>query len=317
MVNAIPVPALNLAELTRDSDLIVVGGVTNVWEEKRTSVVIQGQAIAGRQLVAQLQVERVLKGQLEQRNFSFRFVIADFTGYKEISTPQVGVFFLRRGARQEYTVTNPYYPSLVAAIEAPTNQGNSFDRVVAEVANVLTLPNTSREYRVQAISVLKEVKHEVALEALRRVAGQPDVELRLRSVAALLWQNDVSVMKIAEEALLNPPPNIERRLLTNLAFAVEGIKDSSAIPNLTRLLKAPEAVTRRSAASALRRTGSANAIEPLTQALNDSDREVRYCAIIGLAEITGQYEWGPSVDLFRRDEQRYLAYWKEWVKARL
>lgn len=313
---AIPIPTLDLAQLTRESDLIAVGQVINVWEESRTSIIMQGQYIQARQLRAQLQVERVIKGQLVQNNISFKFLVADFLGYREISTSQIGIFFLRKGIQQEYTVSNPYYPFVVASLEAPASQGDVFDRVVGEVAQVLTQPKSSRDDRLQAINVLKEVNQEAAAIALRRVTEGADTELRLQAVAALLWQNDVSVMKIAEEALLHPPTNVEKRLLTSLALAVEGIKDPRAIPNLTRLLSAQDVTTRRSAASALRHTGSPNAIEALIQALDDSDRDVRYNAVIGLAEITGEYEWGPSTDLFQSNEQRYLAHWKEWVKTR-
>jgi HEAT repeats len=314
--HAIPVPILDLAALTRDSDLIVVGQIANVWEEKRTSILTEGKAIPARQMLAQLQVERVLKGQLRQQDFSFRFVIADFSAYKVISSSRFGLFFLRKASQQNCTVTNPFYPFVVAAMDAPIHQGGIFDNVIAEVANVLTQSNASVEDRIEAINALKEVKDDAAAAALRQVAEQPDVELRLRAVAALLWRNDFSVMKIAEDALFNPPPNIDKQVMMNLAVAIEGIKDSRAIPNLTRLLDAREILIRRSAASALRHTGSPDAIGALAKALDDNDRDVRYYAVMGLAEITGQNEWGPSTDLFRLEEQRYLSFWKDWVKTK-
>jgi len=73
---------------------------------------------------------------------------------------------------------------------------------------------------------------------------------------------------------------------------------------------------RRAAAAALRHTQADGAIGPLSMALEDSDREVRYQAVLGLATITGQNEWSPTLDQFEREEQHYLSYWREWVKTR-
>jgi HEAT repeat protein len=73
--------------------------------------------------------------------------------------------------------------------------------------------------------------------------------------------------------------------------------------------------TRRSSAAALRQMHTAAAIGPLLTALKDSDHGVKYQAVIGLAELTGQYEWGPSVELFLKDEHHYVAHWQEWGRT--
>jgi hypothetical protein len=52
------------------------------------------------------------------------------------------------------------------------------------------------------------------------------------------------------------------------------------------------------------------------QSLDDDDVEVRHHAVMALAELTRQNEWGPSIDAFTADERRYIAHWKEWAKER-
>lgn len=73
---------------------------------------------------------------------------------------------------------------------------------------------------------------------------------------------------------------------------------------------------RRPIAAAIRSTKSQSAIHPLSSLLADADFEIRYTAVIGLAEITGQHEWGPAQDVFQANERRYLDHWKAWAKAR-
>jgi hypothetical protein len=37
---------------------------------------------------------------------------------------------------------------------------------------------------------------------------------------------------------------------------------------------------------------------------------VRYDAVLGLSEITGDRSHAPAVDTFKSDEKKYVAYWK-------
>jgi len=84
---------------------------------------------------------------------------------------------------------------------------------------------------------------------------------------------------------------------------------------LSRMAHAKELETRRAAASALRHTGAKSALAPLAYLLNDNDLQVRHEAIVGLAEITGDLEWGPNLDLFQSQEQQYLKHWCDWASA--
>lgn len=137
--------------------------------------------------------------------------------------------------------------------------------------------------------------------------------LRLSVASALLARNDTAGLAIAVDVLLAPRPLVPDHILHNLTYAIsEGVQAEEAIPALTRLLGAADPRTRRAATAALRRTGSYAALTPLLSALRDSDLEVRYYAVVGLAEITGQLDWRPNMDAFESDQSRYLSYWLKW-----
>jgi len=311
------IPALILEDLTRDADLIVVGEAMAVWEEERTTLDINGQRISASRMVAQLRVSRVIKGQFDHSSLSYKFFLPESgPKYKEVVTRQFGLFFLRAEQQRGYIVLHPYYPFVVASPDAPEVKGSYFDRVVAQVAHVLTSPGTTINQRRQAIDVLGEVKTGAATTALRKAADESDITLRMEAIAFLLRRNDISALSTAEGILLSSVQNVDDYVLKNLAFALEGISDPQAIPSLARLLEADDVQTRRSAAAGLRHTSVEDAIKPLSRALEDSDREVRYNAVLGLAEITKQGEWGPSIPKYIEDEQRYLTHWREWVKNR-
>lgn len=317
LANAIPIVIVTLPNLTRDADLIVVSTIISVRQEGTISITVRGIETPARRMVATLNVHRVIKGSVNGPSLSFEFVMPNLpAGYVEIAPMQVGMFFLRATMPQRYALLNPYYPFLTAYLDAPITEGNALDRVTTEIAFSLTAPQTSAEERRRIIILLSRVETSVATAALERAVTVLDRELRLMVAGVLLSRNNLLLIRLAEDALMHPPPDVNRDILRGLAGGVSGVRDAQAISFLTRLLSSPDVHTRRGASSALRHTGTDAVIEPLTRALDDSDREVRYNAVLGLAIATEQYEWGASVDLFEREEQRYLNYWREWARTR-
>jgi hypothetical protein len=317
-VAAIPVPALNLFQLTAKSDVIVVAQVIGVREEGQTTMQAHGQSFSARQMLATLRISRIVKGQPRTETVSFKFLRPEAgLGYAGIGETQFGMFFLRETAQSGYEIMNPYYPFIVASSDAPVLEGRTFERVVAEVTQVLGSVKTSPDDIMSAISVLEQVKTPFVSKALKDAAQRLHGPLSLHAISVLLRRNETSVLDLAERALLSPPQNTEVRLRRMLAYAIrDGVTDPDAIPALIRLLRAEEVETRRSAAAALRHVGTEDVIEPLALGLQDADHEVRYQAVLGLAAVTGQSDWAPSVDLFAKDEQRFVMYWRDWLKVR-
>jgi hypothetical protein len=315
---AIPIPALNLPELTSGSALIVVGQVIGVSEDGAASVEVGGRSVPARRMLARLHVSRVLKGRADASDISFGFVIPDVPlGYAGVAANQFGMFFLRRSPQQTLEVANPYYPSIVAARDAPAVEGEAFEQVVAELAYVVTAPKTSNDERVRAVNILEKVLTPTVTRALKQAAQGEHGAVSVHAAAVLLRRNDIQPLEAAAKALLAPPQETEAGLRRTLAYSIrDGVSDERAVPVLARLLRADDVEVRRSAAAALRHVASESVIEPLSSALRDGDREVRYQAVLGLAAASGQSEWAPSVDLFEADEQRYITFWKDWLKVR-
>lgn len=309
-----PVPALDLSALTRNADQIVIGKVIAISETGRSALVIQQQSVPVIHKDVTLRVHRVLKGD-SQPVLHFEMLVDQFGIFQPVTPNQFGMFFLHRKSMKEFVLVDPNFPFLVALPNSPPMEVAVFDRVVAELANVI-VAGAAREKRIQAIETLKNVKSEKARAAFRQAAIVRDPSLRISALAALLRNNDSSFLGVAVDILLNPPPAYEKPLLTNLAVSITGITNPKSIPLLSRLLTARDVAPRRAAAYALRHVGGGGAIAPLSNALNDEDRDVRYQAVMGLAEISGDYQWGPSIDLFQRDEQLYLNHWKQWAKMR-
>lgn len=312
-----PGPILDVDELTKKADLIVVGQVTSVREIGKEVLQTENERVPVRIMLGELRVDRVLKGTSDPPSLRFRFLLPEiFIGWSGVDPLSYRLFFLKVSAG-ELEFLSPYYPSLVAVPGVPVEGSSAVERVVGQLGAVLLSPITSTGQKQEAIYPLSRTKSPAATEVLRSGLREKDVIVQLSVTAALLERNEISGLHIAEKALLNPRPGIPQYLLHNLSYGIsEGIKQEKAIPSLTRLLNATSPEVRRAAASALRHTGSRSAIDPLLSALGDSDLEVRYYSVVGLAEITGQSEWRPNMDDFLSDQQRYLNHWKDWARNR-
>jgi hypothetical protein len=311
---AVVTPTFQLDKICNDAALIVVGQVTSVRELARTTVQFGNRAVPGRAMAADIRVDDVLKGSWSSRSsLTCRFTITDeFMGWRSVS-PSYRVFFLTA----DLGLANPYHPSVPAVPGNQINGKSVLEQVISQLSGVVESTAAATEERREAVFALGSSADPAAIEALGRVSKVKDLTLRLSVAAALLKHNDISTLELAVDTLLRPAPTLPDDLLHNLSYAIfEGVSDDRAAPALTRLLRTGNVESRRAAASALMHTGSTSAIEPLLAGINDSDFEVRYYSAVGLAEITGQTDWRPNMDVFASNQEKYVEHWYQWSKAR-
>jgi HEAT repeat protein len=247
----------------------------------------------------------------------FQFSLPEvFIGYTGVGSGTYRILFLKSNG-DHYEFVSPYYPSVVAVAGSRIQSERPLDRVFEAVAAVLWSPDAPVQYKREAINTLWGVKNPLAASGLRSMLQEGVRTLQLPAAAALLAAGDSSALPIAEAELLRPDPSLSFEVLPNLRGALSrGIMPEAAIPALARLLSQGDTDTRRAASLALRRTRLTSALGPLASALDDADVQVELNVVMGLAEITGQAEWGPSMPAFLADKERYLGHWKDWMRNR-
>lgn len=308
------VPGLFLAQLISDSDLIVVGQVATFGEERREKLTEQGQSFEVIHYISKLNVSRLIKGKTDNSSIAVEFLSTPIRSYVLPSRDRLALFFLRKVDEKRYEPIEPYYPFLAAVPNPPKVENTDLDRVIGELSQALEYPNVSETDKRVAIAALGSVDTEASKLTLRRVSNDDNISLQIAACAGLLGLNDVSQMSVVERLLLNPPKNAPMSMINKLSSSLARVKDPRAIPFLSKLIAIGDLQTRRNASMALRNTGDRQASSALITALMDSDREVRYQGVMGLATITKQWEWAPAYDVYSANEQRYLTYWREWAK---
>ncbi len=317
-INAAPGPLLRVTELYQQSDIVAVGRVQETSAQEPTSIDWHGSRLPGRVIRVELLVNKLIKGSSQPGSLFFDFFQPNAgVGFRTVSKGQYGMFFLKRSTSNVISVTSPYYPFIIALADIIQTAEVGLSRVAQELALVLNSPKTKLEEKISAINAIETINVPSVNLHLKDAFRKSNEQLKLYLASALLKRGDPSPLEYAVNAILAPPQPANRDQLFQLALSIEsGIHDPDSLPLLVKLLRTKEARFRRPIAEAIRSIKIEAAIEPLSTLLYDSNIDVRYVAVIGLAEITGQYKWGPAEDVFQNDERQYLDYWKAWSRLR-
>jgi hypothetical protein len=306
---------IDVRALVDSSDLIACGQIISASDRGVPAMGNNGAPSPGNVGTAILLVDEILKGGLETATVQFEFIVPGApSGIQGISPGQYGVFFLQK-ASSAYQVVDPAYAFLPALPHLPSSQGDPIDRVVAKLTDVVTRGRPDRE-RSAALDALATIEGQSSTNALRSALHITSGDVQLRVGAKLVARNDITGLAVVADALLSPS-SVPQYLFPTLAGSLAGLKDSRAIPTLKRLLATKNPSVIKTAAMALRQTKSPDALASLSGLLNDGDEQVRYCAVVGLGEITGQNEWTPSFPEFHDQEAKYLSYWRTWASSNI
>jgi hypothetical protein len=297
--------------MCEQSDVVALGTIPSLSRGNPTTFVFAGRVAPGHVMSGSLTVAEVLKG-ATPTDVHLEFTAADErTTFGSVPVGSVRLYFLKH-AGEHFTFTDPYYPSIVGARGAAL-KGSVIDKVAATVARVMTVSEASRSERVEALGILGSLRSDESITGLLSSLQSPDRSLRLSAAGNLLRLNDLRGLSPAVAALM-ASDGMDAQANYDLIRGVMGLKDPAGAPLVIQLLGCPDKFVRRAAVSGLISMGSRSAIAGLGKALYDADVEVRESAVGGLADLTNQGEWHPSMDLYRADESKYLTYWKDWIR---
>ncbi len=307
VAGAVIVPGHDVTGMTRDADLIIVGTVTSIELQGDTTTIREGGSgieIPATAAVAMMTVDQVLKGEAVSGRIAVRLYLPhQFAGYGAVSEGDFKVYFLRE-ADGEYRFVSAYTPGITAVPGAQGRGADPFARVLSLLADGLRM-GTNPQVKIETLQEIRGIDSPIAIEGLNAASLDSDQTVRIIAVSYLLWLDQLDALPVAEAALADA--TLDPRLLAYLRHGIErGIRDERAIPVLARLLLFPEAETRRAAARAMRYIESPLIIEPLRQALDDRNAEVRLAAVRGLAMAVGEQSLFPGDDVFHNDEQRFI-----------
>jgi HEAT repeats len=311
---AAPVPPLQVENLVRDADLIVIGRVLRDRFKRQDGT---SQRIESFVEGVEIEVSSTLKGQSDNV-VQVQFVSTSiFVGYPSIDRNRFRIYFLKRD-RDHFTFVNPYHPSLTAVVGAHISAADPLERVIEALAGAASSSELELSQRLEAANTLRNIDGQATTLILTSLLRDRERDIRLTATVGLIARDDMTALVSGERALLKPNADLgsDSELLQNLRASIAGgIRNPAAIPSLGRLMGSADATVRRAAASALRHVGTNAAVPLLVLCLDDTDTEVQHAAVSGLAEITGNTNVRVTREMFNSHREEYLAFWKDWAKS--
>ena len=297
-------------ELERDAalaDVICVGTVRQIVYEDQKSEGLSN-------VTASLHIERVLKGEISAGSD----IIINYKDQAMINIRQCFSgcdLVLLRKDNGGYTFSKNALSSFPVSKEARS--------VYIKSENVDT------NLRWEMINSVQDSSYQIVRRALdqsylfskddiatyiRPLMSSPDIRISIEALATCLAAGDSSLLPQAVQLVIKQISDDQR--YTPPAAKLRDVVMEEIVIGPDQVLFFTDAMTsdlpevRKFACYVLRRSKQPTALPYLKAALDDSDSEVRYHAMMGLALITGDYEHTTTVDLFSENESYYLDYWK-------
>jgi hypothetical protein len=311
------VPTPDLDQLVDSSTLIVRGEVVSFQPGILSSVEFNNGRVDVRSDLGLLRVDEFVKGSAEAPLLPYTFLTpVEPIGWRIPPAGAYGLFFLQVSAGGEVQFADTYYPYAPTMQNVASVGDSPLERAISVLGAALSNASSSDESRRAALTYLQSSKSEYSGDALREALSAPDPQLRLAVASSLLFQGDGAGLGVIKEAFLPGSSEESESSAESIGNAMLlYLTGPEFVPDLEDLLGSPSVHIRRGAAGALRRIGTPEVTRGLLRALDDTDFRVRYYAVVGMAEATGQSAWRPSEETFQDDELTYLTHWRDWAST--
>jgi hypothetical protein len=316
-----PVPADDLAHQIASADLIVVATVTKIGDTREPVSLVSPEARPDDDLLrmAELAVVRTLAGGHDSDTVRVFFLVgkAPSRPWIELTQGQTVLLFLRSAAGAYVPVAAAGNPIQTLPSTASPPVGASRTQAVAHELEQIILtaaPGAALSLLVQATRARAGLQGDVDLHLLGTPALQYGVR-RTAWVSIALAEGKIEVLSEVAPLFAAPVTDAPEALRSLLIQKLSEIRTPAARQQLAALCQNARVDLARAAASALRQLHHPATIPDLIELLNNADLEVRYQAVMGLAELEPGVEAGPSFEVYHSDESRYLQRWKQWWES--
>jgi len=313
-----PVAAIDLKRQIADADLIIAATVMKTGEAYGpvSRVSAKADPAPDRLCQAELAVVRRLAGEPAQSTVSVFFLQG-----KTPARPWAGlvqgetVLMFLRSICSGYAPVDPMAVPLqtLPDIAAPPADASKVAAVAHELEQIILKAETKSQAGLITQAAIARAALQGKADAQRldtRVLQDP--LRRAAWVAIALAEGKIEVLSEVGPLLADSAMDAAETLRVLLIQKVSEVRASAARHQLAALSQNARVDLARASASALRQLHDPLAIPDLIEMLNNADLEVRYQAIMGLAELETSVEAGPSFEVYRLDESAYIQYWKQW-----
>jgi hypothetical protein len=312
---AYPTPVPNVVYLADQAGVIVKGRVLEVNETGIITKPAEDGLVTLHEMAASVQVDSVLKGKVEAKVIMVDWLEDRDALVLTLEPNEYALLFLNSGEDGKYTFADYQVGKLLITsqnVASAEGSRNTEGRLEAQL--MASLSDADRDVARTALEQVGNLGKVRSTDAIRIIASDDTPEFQGLAYRALLRLGDYSLLDQAIRYAEQPAQELDlRRVQLGVTEAIGDIDDRSVVPALNSLLTSPSVELRRAAAKALRTIGDPSSARFLVRALDDSDRDVQYDAVMALARLAGSSpDNSPARDIFNQTPGKYLDHWKSW-----
>ncbi len=223
------------------------------------------------------------------------------------------VLFLKRSGDSSYVFADPYL-GVTQFARIPTEQGESgLPKLESTLAEVVR--GNDREDKIKAIRLLEGMEN-LRPGTLAQVASlgvSPDPELAFDALATMIKAGVPGSIETLDHYLKGHQGDGALFGLANIGGELNQCRNREDLSALESLTSSRFLAIRLGSMEAIRNIGAVSSAPTLIQRLGDSDSNIRYIAVISLAEIFNRHGgYKPSMAEFRKRPDFYTNAWRDW-----
>jgi len=311
-------------EITKDSmqraEIICAGRVQAVHYEGDGTVSVAGQPIAGNWQVADFVIDHLIKGETAAKRIRVRYFVPrdSMRGIHFDVLPEerrcLLFLVLMAGQESTYALVNrtasviPLSSNLPYGVEASAAQSEHLKRELLEA-----IATEETWIAVAALRSLVQIglADDKVIEILKAASTGEDKAIAGTALAMRISLMDKTALP-QSRAFMESGARPESQC-KEIGAALRQLTAPHFFSDLQQMIQSPAVLLRRGASYALRYADSDAMVPAFISALEDTDQEVRYNAVAGLASFTSKTgKWFPAYPVFIKNQATYIDLWKNW-----
>lgn len=313
------VPGRMLPELLEAAPRVVRGTMLKVEEAGYAVILCGGNEIEATAYTASFQVAGSVKGATAEPGSELRTEFyLPFVGpaWAALAPGEHGLLLLA----EDGLLWDLYHPLIPVDPRVPAITGATTTEIVGCYLLESLSPDLPLPTLESSIEGLLQLHTDGTADRLVQLGTSENGAVRGEALLGLVKLEDMRAFPAAVDLVLAIGPSDGGRIAWRIASAVQHLSRPELMDQVVPLCSSQEAEWRRAGLAALgygARKYPASRVKygPIfAAALKDEDPRVAYHGVMGLWFVNEahEYPWGPTLEMFMQEPDKYLAYWRSW-----
>lgn len=318
----VPIPGTQpVGPIFNRADIVCACRVISSIPQTEEATYINNKHATRRHIAAAVQIIDIYKGPLSAGtvlNVEYDEENPVSRPMPSLRTGDFAILFLKQTAASAYEFVDPFL-GVTRFSTIPQETGvQGIAKMESALEAVIEQPNGDDQIRAIRLLAGLDTLQANTIAILTARSSSPDPEVALASLAALLRAAPGSGVQNLERFLQTYTGDEKHISFATIGHELAQIHTPEVERSLELLTSSRFRSVRFGAMEGLRNLKDLHSVPTLAARLDDEDVNVRYIAVITLAELFHKDgDYGPTMKTFEKNPSLYTTLWKEWWKQQV